>query len=350
MATTDWQTDHSKFFTAVEQTADAVFITDPDGTIRYVNPAFEEITGFEKAEVLGEKPSIIKSGLHDNEFYKRLWGTVLSGNTFRETVINKKKNGELFYSDHTITPLKNKSGEIIAFIGIWKDITEKVLMEKRKDEFISIASHEFKTPITNIKILADLLKRKTKKEDQSEMIAKMHRQIDKLTRLVNDLLDVSRIQAGKLDLRFESFFLNELIDEEIASFKISHAQRQIQVQHNPKLKIKADPERLGEVISNLLENAIKYSPSDKPIWVKVQKDKSKIIVSIRDFGQGIPAEYRHMIFARFFQLNKDPVDLNSGLGLGLYIASEIIKLHGGKMWVESYQEKGSTFYFSIPHK
>lgn len=335
------------FFRAVETTADAVIITDKHGSIEYVNPAFETITGYKKREALGKTPRVIKSGKHDLAFYKRLWSTILSGKSWRATVVNRKKNGELFYTDHTITPVKNKKGEITNFVGIWKDISEQKKLEKQRDEFVSLVGHELKTPITSLKLFIELLQKKS----SSPYLSKMDMQVDKLTELVSDLLDTTRLNANQFPLNKQSFELNELIKEVVGDIQLTVGQKhRIIIERSPRATVVADRYRIGQVLTNLLTNAIKYSSAAKKILVCIERNKNKVVVGIRDFGIGIPENKQKYLFKKYFRVSEtvSSTDRFNSLGLGLYISAEIVKRHGGKIWVKSIEGKGSTFHFSLP--
>lgn len=335
----------------IEKTADAVFITDKNAHFQYVNPAFERMTGFKRREILDNTPKLIKSGQHPESFYKKLWSTILSGKTFRAEFINKRKTGELFYVDHTITPIKSKSGEVVNFVGIWKDITRQKELEKRKDEFISIASHELRTPLSSIKAYGQILENhlRSKKDDQSlKYIHNLNRQINVLVGYVADLLDVGRIQTGKLHLKKEVFPLKDLIGNTLENMTSLNSSHKFILKGKINKKIYADKDRLNQVIINLLTNAVKYSPGGDKIMITVNGRGSKLVIGVADSGIGISKDEQTKIFGRFYQAHGPDRKNYSGLGLGLYISKGIIEKHGGKMWVKSIPKKGSTFYFSIP--
>lgn len=342
-----------KFYSAVEQTADAVFFTDINGIIQYVNPAFEQLTGFSKKEVLGKTPRIIKSGLQSAKHYKKLWTTILSGKSFRNVVVNRKKNGELFYADHTITPIKNTDGSITHFVGIWKDITKQKLSEMRKDQFISIAGHELKNPVTNIKLYNQLLQTHfLKKKDKKALyfLTNIDSQTDKLIKLINDLLDIEKIKVGKLSLTKELFRFDHLLNRIILDFQYANDNHEIIKKGESKLKVYADKDRIGQVLINLISNALKYSPFAEKIIVYVEEKDKNIIVGVQDFGIGIEESEKKKIFEPFYRSKSLDGKGFPGLGIGLHIAAEIVDLHNGKIWVQSKPEKGSTFYFSLPCK
>lgn len=338
------------FYTAVEQAGDAIFIAGKNGIIEYVNPAFEKLTGYKKSEAIGKTPRIVNSGHQPVSYYKKLWSTILSGAVFRATVVNKKKSGELFYADHTIAPIKNLKGEVTNFVAIWRDITKSKELEKRKDDFISVASHELKTPITAIKAYSELLKKhleKTGDIKNSYILSKILLKISSLTRLMDQLLDVSRIEEGRLSLDKRKFDLDELIGKLIIDFQYVFNANEVVKIGNINKKVCGDEGRISQVLTNLVTNAIKYSHSNKKILIKVADEKTHAVICVIDEGVGIPKNKGSKIFERFYRISNSN---SSGFGLGLYISSEIIKLHGGKMWVESNKGRGSSFYFTLPYK
>lgn len=593
---------------AVEQTDDSIFITDIKGVIEFVNPAFERLTGFSKNEVIGKTPRIIKSGRYDKKIYQVVWNTILSGKPYRAVFINKKKNGEFFYVDHSITALRDQKGNITHFVAVWKDITdrmkaeeerrrlativefsndaifskdingiieswnkaaekmygytkteiigkhvnilfprdrkdefnfimdqmkkgesvihyetlrqkkdsilltvsvsispvrntsgkiigassiardisekkhieeelrrskqqlemilsnlvdgitvqdpqggiiyanqaaagmagynswnemlqnpaawldwfeirdefkkpmslsdlpnrkiakgeessqklinyvnkktgeekwsivksrrvvdndnktalivtiiddvtERIELERRKDEFISIASHELKTPVTSLKVFTQILERLFKKNGEEKVLRylfRMNQQIDVLTNLIGDLLDVSKIQSGKLQLRRDWFFLDQVIKETVETIQESADAHKIVMKNIRRKKVYGDLDRIAQVLTNLLTNAIKYSPGKKKVIVSQKITKDKVVVSVKDYGIGILKSHQRKIFERFYRVYEDKDKTFPGLGMGLYISSKIIARHSGNMWVESTQGKGATFYFSLP--
>jgi two-component system OmpR family sensor kinase len=224
------------------------------------------------------------------------------------------------------------------------------LLVDEKDEFISIASHELKTPLTSIKAFAQILERTFTQKGDTQSQAYLHRmniQINRLSNLVMDLLDVTKIQAGKVSLRKEQFDINTLIDEVIAD--VSPATKHIiKRKGHAQVIVTADPGRIDQVLTNFLSNAIKYSPGNAEIIVHLEIRKNTVVVGVQDFGVGVPKEEVDKIFDRFYQVKKNRVRHDPSLGLGLYISSEIIARHHGKIWVESTENNGSTFYFSLP--
>lgn len=221
-------------------------------------------------------------------------------------------------------------------------------LNAKKDEFIGLASHELKTPLTSMKGFLQILERSETAEKNRDFITKALKQLNKITGLVSDLLDVSKIQSGKLHLDFETFDLQALLNEVIEVLKFSSATHQIELDSDSiVLPIQADRQRIEQVIINLVSNAIKYSPDANRVIIRVRKTDLHVTVSIRDFGFGIEEEQLCNIFSRFFRVESLAAHI-SGLGIGLFISKEIIERHQGTIWVESEKGKGSEFFFTLP--
>lgn len=221
----------------------------------------------------------------------------------------------------------------------------------KKDEFMSIASHELKTPITSVKASLQLLQRMAAKDDALQQtvpfVDKASRQVDKLTDIIHDLLDVTRIQAGKLELHQTEFNLADLVKECVEQCEPVGSNQKIIITCDGKMMVTADRNRIEQVIINLLTNALKYSPKEGEITISIeQQDNSMVKVSVKDNGIGIPADKIENIFDRFYRVENNSPHL-SGLGLGLYISSEIIKRHGREIGVESSPGQGSVFWFTL---
>jgi PAS domain S-box-containing protein len=246
---------------------------------------------------------------------------------------------------------RNKKGKLAKTVGINMDITERKRLERQKDEFLTIASHELKTPLTSIKAFVQILDRYVIRPEHPESrnyLSKMDHQIDKLTKLVQDLLDVSKIQTGKLDYNEDLFDLHEFIREIVEEMQPLTDQHQLIYAEEKEIFLRADKYRLGQVLTNFISNAIKYSPDGGKIVISTYTDKDSVTVSVQDFGIGIPADKKKFLFQRFYRVMDKKRESFPGLGLGLYISSEIMKRQKGKIWFESEEGKGSTFSFSLP--
>lgn len=244
----------------------------------------------------------------------------------------------------------DSKGKPTRMLGATSDITKQKQLDQEKSDFLSMASHELKTPLTSMKIFIDLLKRQQNlvPEKGGYYIDRIKDQADRLAELTNDLLDVSRIETGKLKLNKDIFELNTFVEETIESIQPSTRKHEITMYHNGPVEVVADKYRIYQVLINLLTNAIKYSPKSEKILVKVDSRKNDVVVSVKDFGIGIKKEEQAKIFDRLYQVCDPEEKTYPGLGLGLFISKEIMDRHQGKIWVESKKGEGSTFFFSLP--
>ena len=234
-----------------------------------------------------------------------------------------------------------------------KDKVQQETLElmNRKDDFLSIASHELKTPVTSLKAYTQLLHMDSKEAADPKrelMLSKMDAQINKLTSLITDLLDTSKLQNGKLIYSKHVFQLNELVKEIVDEIQTPAASHQIIIEKNTPLQVYADRERIGQVLSNFLSNAIKYCSDCEKLIVNLESNGEMAICSVQDFGNGIMKKEYDKIFERFYRISGNNLHTYPGLGLGLFISKEIIERHNGKIWLESEMGKGSVFYFSLP--
>lgn len=233
-----------------------------------------------------------------------------------------------------------------------EDITERKEIERRKDDFLSIASHELKTPLTTIKGYIQVLERsipQNASEKFSNTLGKVASYVDRLNNLIAELLDVSRIQTGNIELHNSNFDFDAMLREAIDGIRASATHHNIKLQGETNAQVFGDESHIIQVINNLLSNAIKYAPSSKTIEVRVANVSDYIKVSVKDFGVGMNSEDQKKVFERFFRAGEIQKRF-PGMGIGLYICDQIIKNHGGTLWVESEVGKGSTFSFTIPKK
>lgn len=250
----------------------------------------------------------------------------------------------------TYKPLRNSEGEIYAVLHAAINVTKQVHLQQQKDEFLGIASHELKTPVTSIKAYAQVLERMIRNdgdEKKANMVQKMDLQLNRLTGLIGDLLDVTKIQSGKMTYNPVRFDFDLLVREIVEEMQHTTSQHQIRFDLNCNSLVWADKERIGQVITNFLSNAIKYSTDLHHIDVKSYKQNHELILSVQDYGIGISKDLQHLIFDQFYRVAGNLQHTYPGLGLGLYISSEIIKNEGGRIWLDSDEGKGSTFYFAI---
>ena len=232
-------------------------------------------------------------------------------------------------------------------------MAERRVQEQRKDEFISMASHELRAPLTSLLGYTELLQMKSTQQGNQEALralSKMVVQINRLSRLIADLLDLSKIQAGKLAFAEESVDVDALVGEVVESLQQSSTQHQISIEGSAQGEIIGDKERLGQVLINLITNAMKYSPHAERIIIHLRRAQGTLTISVQDFGIGIPMDHQERIFERFYRVSTNREKHFPGSGIGLYISSEIIQHYGGRIWVESVEGQGSTFSFALPLK
>jgi len=236
-----------------------------------------------------------------------------------------------------------------------EDITERKAREKQKDDaFIGIASHELKTPLTSLKAYAELLLHRfaqTGDEHAVQLLTKMDRQIDKLISLVQELLDITQMEAGQWNMRRITVDLVALVRESVETLQRMTLTQTIVIEANEKCLIDVDPEGIGRLVTNLLSNAIKYSPIGTTIVVKIaeqSEESNEVTLSVQDFGRGIAPDKHKHLFERFYRVSRSVEETYPGLGLGLYIAAEIVKHHQGRIWVESQEGKGAIFFVTLP--
>ncbi len=245
----------------------------------------------------------------------------------------------------------NNDGKSDYFTGIVHDITDQKLDDLRKNDFIAMASHELKTPLTSLQALIQILASKAKKEENEFFSATLNRanaQSKKMASLINGFLNVSRLESGKIFLNKQPFEFDILLEEIVQEIRITSLNHHISLLPGPKLSVHADRDKIEQVIINLLTNAIKYSAPGTNIQISYSQVNNMLQMSVKDEGMGISPEDSKKLFDRYYRINSSHTKNISGFGIGLYLSAEIIKRHSGKIWVESEKSKGSTFHFSIP--
>jgi PAS domain S-box-containing protein len=332
----------------------AIFMVDKKGFIKTWNTGAENVMGYKSKEILGKHFSIFYP---QEEIKKKKPQIILKkaekNDKYEEEGLRIRKDGTSYWAHVVISPIRSRKGVLKGFVKITQDITEKKEIDKQKDAFIGIASHELKTPITTLSAYTQLLESRIKHKGDTKdlyLLSNILLQTNRLTNLIDDLLHVSRIQSGKLELSLKKIDLNELIRKVIIDFQYLDDSHEILKSGKINGKVLADENRIRQVLINFLTNAIKYSPDADKIIIHLTSEKHTAIVSVQDFGTGISKEDLPNLFTRFYR-SKEKNERNvSGFGLGLYISSEIVKKHKGRIWVESKKGKGSTFFFSLPLK
>lgn len=240
-----------------------------------------------------------------------------------------------------------EDGKTRMWMGTNTDIDLQKQNEHKKDEFISIVSHELKTPLTSIKAFNQLMQRMPETMDRANFFKKSEENILRLEKLIADLLDVTKINAGKLIFTMQDFSFNEMLKDCIESQQLMSPAHQLVLSIDEQIDYHGDRFRIEQVINNFVSNAVKYSPDGGKIMVSAKLELNNIVVSVQDFGIGIAAAELNRLFERYYRVDNSSMKFE-GLGLGLFISSEILKRHGGSFWIESEEGKGSTFFFRLP--
>ena len=350
--------------TIFQNIGDGILVQDASMTIIFANKAAAQLCGFPSVEALLYASAQCTDWVSCKFISGDEQGAPFSIEQFPGIrALREKKNieeivrsrdmetGQTGWLSIKAQAILDDDGAAQLAVSVLTDITERQELERRKNLFISMASHELKTPVTSLKGFTYMLQRRlTKLEDVqgSYYINKMDAQLDRLTKLVNDLLDISKMQTGQLVYRTETFDVDRLIREMVENVQEITPSHRIVIEGSVSAHVIGDKERLEQVLVNLLNNAKKFSPHADSVLVYLSQDQKNVIVSVKDFGIGIEEIHQQKIFERFYQIADQEERTYPGLGIGLYISHEIIKRHHGRLWVESKKGEGSTFSFTLP--
>jgi PAS domain S-box-containing protein len=366
-----------KLSLGVEQSSNIVVVTDLDGIVTYVNQAFKEITGFSASEAIGKKTNILSSGYHSNDFYKNMWETISSGREWVGNIKNKKKDGVTYWEEAKIKQFTNSEGEPIGYIAVKEDITKRIELEEEremlitelgkannelkalmsmKEEFFSVASHDLRTPFNGILGFSELLlEEATLTTDQREYVEIIKDSAELQLHYVNSLLDVIKLEAGEMKINKTSICMHDLVLQSTKTLKVLAEKKNIIFTYVAGCqkcgkKVFADGPKVIQVLNNLIANSIKFTHAGGQIrlWCLHTKDNKYLEFHIKDTGIGIPKDRLSDIFSRFKQAHVQGTNKEQGTGLGLAICKNIVEIHGGKIYVESVEGKGSDFYFTLP--
>ena len=333
---------NSELQSILETIPQIAFTAKPDGTIEFVNAHwYEYATSANEFPMAKEEESIAGK-----------WKKAIETGENLELELCISKRDSDMYRWHLLRAIPVKeNGNIVKWVGTFTDIEEQKQALSKKDEFISMASHELKTPLTSIKayvyLLHTALQSQPKGDESKLFIERTQKQVDKLYNLITDLLDISRIESGKLKFNKKWFNFKTLLLNTIETINQTYPAYTVHVDGDSDVEVFGDDMRLEQVLINYLSNAIKYSPDCKDVQVTTTVKDNQLQVAVKDYGIGIPQENQKKLFDKFYRA-EDTSTRFQGLGIGLYICSEIISRHDGTFNVESEAGKGSTFYFTIP--
>lgn len=325
----------------------------PSGEVTFFNQKWLDFAGmnFEDLRDFGYQQMMHPDEISD--FQVGLEQAANSGQPHISEMRFKNREGKYIWHLNIASPILDENGQIKMWVGSTTDIQKLKEEDQRKADFVSLLSHELKTPVTSIKGYIQLMQREIKKNNlQKEKIEsgldRVDRLVKQLTGLVSDMLDLSRIETDRLDLKRKTVVLNALVTEVIEDFRMTAPERDITITQSEELVTQLDHDKIAQVLINLISNAIKYSPAKSLINIEISKSDQNGMVSITDQGIGIAEKDHKKIFERFYRVEGKDEKHFSGFGIGLYLAHSIIERHGGKLTIQSTPQKGSTFTFSIP--
>ena len=344
-----------KYFLAsiVESSQDSVVSIDLNRLITTWNKSAERLYGFRAEEVMGKHLETVMLPEDFRALINNVDKISREINVPIYETVRFHKSGKMIDLQIALSPVKNSRGEVIGVSTIARDITEAKMQEQLKDEFIAVASHELKSPITAIKAYAEILLDKFKNsgdEENTSMMGKLDDQIDRLIQLTKTLLDTTRLSNGEIPITLETFDVCLLIKEQVDLLGLLSQTHKIIHESDESCMVVADRKLITQVITNLVTNAIKYSPSGDKVIVRSGQSNEGVLVSIQDFGIGIPEGVGDKLFERYFRVNNNYRAKVPGMGLGLYISAQIVHKHGGEIHVESKEGVGSTFSFTLPQE
>lgn len=347
------QTMHQRdmlFKALIEKSAEGVTMHNAEGTRIYCSPSVEAIMGYTPEELALHQAWELS---HESEllYVKEQFYRMASHPGKTITVLHrvKHKSGKWIWLESRLTNLLHDP-MVNAIICNFTDVTDRIYLEKQREDFIGVASHELKTPLTSLKAFTQVLENRFKNSADTsshEIITKIDTQVNRIVSMINDMLDVSSLQAGGLNFNIAKFDLNEMISEVSQGLQQTTRKHNIIIDLAPLDTIPGDRERIGQVVNNFITNAIKYSPLAGAIEITSKTDVEQVTVFVRDYGIGIHDTEQKSIFEKFYRVGNSQKAFQ-GLGLGLFICYQIIEIHKGKIGVTSREGEGSTFWFSLP--
>ncbi|MEI6228431.1 MAG: ATP-binding protein [Candidatus Saccharibacteria bacterium] len=354
--------DLKKFRLAVEGTSEQVFITDPEGIIIFANHGTEVITGYKVDEIMGKKVGTKNfwGGNMPLEVYQKFWKTIKTDKKpYNGVFDNIRKNGTKYEVAATVTPILGDDGEVVYFVAIERDVTKEKEVDRAKTEFVSLASHQLRTPLSAINWYAEMLLNEDAgkiNKDQKTYLDEIYRGNQRMVELVNALLNVSRLDLGTFEIAPVPLDVRKVIDDVAAEMKhlLETRKQKFTIDCPVKMpEFKADPKLMRVIIQNLVSNAIKYTPEGGKIEITVDyhKDhpKTAYIIRVADTGYGIPTNQKDKIFTKLFRADNVRALDTEGTGLGMYIIKSILDEAGGDITFESTEGKGTTFKVTLPN-
>lgn len=346
-----------------ENAIEGIAVTSYTGVIEKINPAFTRITGYEESDILGRDIHLLSAGEVNHDIYQRMRTQIREAGIWSGEIINRRKDGETLPVHLSVTAVRNSQQQITHYISIFYDnsaekAAERALIEmsRMKSEFISTAAHELRTPLSAMMGFTEFVRFPENfggftKEQIDDFLTEVYERGEALSQLIDDLLDISRIESGKeIDLNLEESSIAGFLERSIEFFRVYDPNHHYHLDC-PSAKESApclvDRYRINQVLENLLSNAMKYSPAGRNITLRGQLKPDAWEISVTDEGIGMTPEQVEKVFDKFYRADSSNTAI-SGLGLGMSIARQIVTAHGGRIWVESVKDVGTTAFFTLP--
>ncbi|MBF0291426.1 MAG: response regulator [Nitrospinae bacterium] len=355
--------ENMRLAAGIAQAADVVVITDMAGKIQYVNPAFERSTGYSREEAIGLNPRALKSGKHDDEFYKRMWDTISSGHIWHGRLVNKRKDGSLYEEEMTISPVRDAGGMITNFVAVKHDITSSAALARARDYFVAVTSHELRTPLNGLELAKMLLNESLKEHPDSKPLARamavLSNSCASFERIVSTTEMFRDLTLTGQENKLSEASLGALLDESVklAAGKLEKEKRLVEIKVDvsglPGTNVLCDPQLAQRAINEIISNAVKYTPDGRSVSVSGKVADGFAIAEIEDEGSGIDSDKKEMVFEPLFSPS-DPLRhttsqykyMGGGLGMGLTLARLIMERHGGMLDLRN-SGKGTVAKFSF---
>jgi PAS domain S-box-containing protein len=353
-------TERQRLDALLESSADGIMVLQPNLQIERINRALVSLTGWSSDEAVGRAYSEVivwerrQSNLTLEDAVAQGWPRREGPTLYIEGEL-RRRNGSVVSVGITYAPVTSRGGRLLNIIGTARDITHFREADTLKDTFISVVSHELKTPVSIIKGYAETLRRPKARQNPelvNEMLDDIVSESDRLARLVDDLLDASRLEAGGLSFHeIEDVDMSVIAQRVIERYQGQTDRHELTLEFGDEFPtIQGDAQRLEQVIDNLVSNAIKYSPRGGEVSIRGQFSPAEVVVSVSDEGVGIPLDEQERIFHRFYRIEGPETRAVSGTGLGLYLVRAIVEAHGGRTWIKSTPGQGATFYVALPRE
>jgi PAS domain S-box-containing protein len=339
-----------RFRSLTEHASDLISILDANGIMHYHSPSITRLLGYEEQELVGQSVSTL---FHPSEEAKLKTAFAAFGaeplgvQAFELRVRHKNGSWRIFES---IAQNLLDDPAVRGMVFNSRDITERKEVERLKDDLVSTVSHELRTPLTSLRGFAELmLAREFAPEKRRHFLQVILNEGTRLTNLINDFLDIQRIESGRQTYHFETITLTSLLSDALEVFRADESQHSLRLEASDNLSlVRADADRLHQVLANLISNAIKFSPKGGIVTIRARQVADQIVVEVADQGVGIPSDVIPQLFQKFYRVDNTETRSIGGTGLGLALVKDIITMHGGQVWVESQPNMGSSFFFSLP--